>query len=59
MFFGALIEDVADQIRAFAERKQLQMVVNDISDDAQAYVSKPDRLVVGLWYGKVVSFSMG
>ena len=59
MFLDRVIEDVADQIRAFAERKQLQMVVNDISDGAQAYVSKPDRLVVGLRCGKVVSFSIG
>jgi hypothetical protein len=56
---GRAIGDVADQIHAFAERKRLEMVVNDISDGAQAYVSKPDRLVVGLRCGKIVSFSIG
>jgi hypothetical protein len=59
MFLDRPIEDVADQIRAFAERKQLEMIVNDVSDGAQAYVSKPDRLVVGLRCGRIVSFSVG
>lgn len=59
MFFDRAIEDVADQIRAFATRQQLEMVVNDMSDGAQAYLSKRNRLVVGLQHGKVVSFSIG